>query len=170
MDPLLRSCVSILNVCFVATIRILKWCSAWRWCLPGRIGSPRMSASRPCVPWVSPSCSLLSLSRRSFKINLSKSGPGSFQINTSALSLRMCEIFCASFKSRGSVSHSSLNFPKPAPLAFKAKHSGAHSQSRSPGLGAQGCPMGDSDSSSLGRSFAIDYPPICGSYIRECGA
>ena len=35
-------------------------------------------------------------------------------------------------------------FPKPAPLAFKAKHSGgSYSQSRSPGLGS---PMWDSDS------------------------
>ena len=52
-------------------------------------------------------------------------------------------------------------FPKPAPLAFKAKHSGSsYSQSRSPGLGS---PMGDSDS--LRRTFAFDYPPICGSWL-----
>ena len=79
-----------------------------------------MSASRLCVPWVSPSCSHLSSLGDSSR-SASKSDLGSFQINTSALSLRVCEIFCASFESTGSVSHSSLSFPKASPFGLQSQ-------------------------------------------------
>ena len=79
-----------------------------------------MSASSVCVPWVSPSCSCLSSLGGSLR-SASKSDPGSFHISTSALSLRVCEIFYASFKSRSSVSHSSLRFPKASPFGLQSQ-------------------------------------------------
>lgn len=60
--------------------------------------------------------------------------------------------------------------PKPAPLAFKAKHSGGSFPEQKPWAGEpRGAQWETLTPHSLGRSFAIDYPPICGSYIRECG-
>lgn len=64
-------------------------------------------------------------------------GLGSFQIITSALSLRACEVLCVPTKSRVSISYILLALPKAKTTDLKAIHCwNSSSQCRTPGLGS----------------------------------
>ena len=68
---------------------------------------------RPCLGLQFPPASL-----EHFPVSAGGSATGSFQMTTSALSPRVCEILCAPFKSGVSISHSPLAPPKVIPAGL----------------------------------------------------
>lgn len=96
--------------------------------------------------------------------SVSRSDLGSFQANTSALGLVICDILCVFFKGEGSVSYSLRLFRISASLIFKARPSRGFSfWSRTPGLGS---PMWELNPSLLGEDFCgCGIPLMCGSWL-----
>lgn len=127
-----------------------------------------MAATSICVPGVGERESQLPLaSLGGSPRSVSGSDPGFFQINASALELRMCEILCAPLKSEFCFLKPSGSPVRKPHWPFPASCSGGFSSwCRTSGLG---CPMWGLDPLLLGENLCnCDCPFVCGSPIHEC--
>lgn len=115
------------------------------------VGAPQTTAASVCIPeWAQLFPASLSGSPRT----LGESDPGSFQMTTTALGTRACEILWVPFKSGGSISQSPLALLKISPAGLsKSNILGVCL----PTVGSPGCRFqcGTRTTCSLGKSPAL---------------